>query len=138
MAMKDLLSHIKTSTALDTAAISSDTTTNGNAIHMKGFESAVISFHSGAYTDGTYTPLILEGDTNVVGAATAVADDDLLPTGTGQEAAQAISAANTTKQIGYRGRKEWIFASVVSTGTSSGATIGATAIQGSASKIPTS
>ena len=100
MAMKDLESSLKASTALDIAAISSDTTTDGNAIDMQGFESVMAAYHSGAYTDGTYTPLVLEGDTNVVGAATAVADADLLPSGTGQEASAAISAANTTTKLG--------------------------------------
>ena len=138
MAMKDLESSLKASTALNIAAISSDTTTDGNAIDMQGFESVMAAYHSGAYTDGTYTPLVLEGDTNVVGAATPVADADLLPSGTGQEASAAISAANTTTKIGYRGTKRYVFFSVVSTSTSSGATVGATAIQGHASEMPVS
>lgn len=136
MAMRDIESKLKASTALDIQAISSDTTTNGNAIDMQGFESVIGVYHSGAYTDGTYTPAVLEGDDNNVSNASAVADADLLPTGTGQEAAAAIGAANTTSKIGYRGTKRYVFFSVVSTSTTTGATVGATAIQGNASDAP--
>lgn len=138
MAMKDLESSLKASTALDTRLRSSDTTIDGNAIDMQGFESVMATYHVGAYNDGTYTPLVLEGDTNVVGAATAVADADLLPSGTGQEASAAISAGDTTTKIGYRGTKRYVFFSVVCTNTTSGATVGATAIQGHASEMPVS
>ena len=138
MAMRDIESKLKASTALATQAISSDTTTNGSAIDMSGYEAIVASYHTGALTDGTYTPIVLEGDDTNVQNASAVADADLLPSGTGQETSAAISVANTTTQVGYRGTKRYVFFGVVSSDTTTGATVGATAIQGCPNKAPIS
>lgn len=138
MAMKDIESILLASTALPAQSIATDTTTNGSAIDMQGYESVMATYFTGAYTDGDYTPLVLEGDDTNVSNASAVADADLLPSGTGQEAAAVISAANTVTQMGYRGTKRYIFFSVVSANTTTGATVGAIAVQGHPAKAPTS
>lgn len=119
--------------ARNTAAISTDTTTAGTIIDTRGYEAVEFIFFSGARTDGTYTPLIEESDDSGLSGSNAVADEDLL----GTEAAAAISAANTVKRIGYVGHKRYVRLSVVSTGTSSGATVGAVAILGRANVRPT-
>jgi hypothetical protein len=125
MASFDLHNDVLGAVALNTAAITSSTTTAGNIIDMSGFEGLEFFIQSGARTDGTYTPLIEEGDEDDLGDAAAVADENLL----GTEAAAAVAAANTVKRIGYRGHKRYVRLSIVSTGVTSGATVGATAVK---------
>ena len=136
MALKDMESQMKEVVALPIQAISSDTTTNGAAVDMQGYEAVTFLPVAGAVTDGDYTPLILEGDDSNVSNASAVADADLLPSGTGQEASAALDTANTASKIGYRGTKRYVFCSIVSANTASGATVGVVGIQECPSKAP--
>lgn len=122
----DQASELSPAVALNTAAISSSTTTAGNIIDTQGFNALTFILSVGARTDGTYTPLIEEGDDSGLSDAAAVADSDLV----GTEAGAVISAANTVKKIGYVGSKRYVRLSVVSTSVTSGATVGATAIKG--------
>ena len=133
MAKKDQLSDIKELNAFDIQAISSDTTTNGDIIDTQGYESVSFVFQSGTITDGDYTVLIQEGDDSGLSDASAVADADLLPVGTGQEAAASFDADtddNLVTKIGYRGSKRYVRFNVVSTNTTTGGTVGAIAILG--------
>jgi len=133
MATQDLLELTKESVALDVQTINTDTTTDGNNIDMTGYQSVMFAYFTGSYTDGDYEPLIEEADDDGTGSPdtySAVADADLLPTGTGQEAARSLGAANAINQIGYRGNKKFVRLAIVSTSTTTGATVGAIAIQG--------
>lgn len=127
MATQDIQAVVNQVNALDAATISSNTTTVGNSVDMQGYESVVFTGQVANYTDGTYTPLLEESDDN--STFTAVADDDLLPTGTGQEASAALGAAGTFK-IGYRGTSRYLRLSIVSTSVTTGANVAAFAIQG--------
>lgn len=127
MSKYDLHNNILQKVARNTAAISTNTTSAGTIIDTQGFESLEFLLHTGARTDGTYTPLIEHGDDVSLSDAAAVDDDDLL----GTEAGAALAAANSASRIGYRGSKRYVRLSVVSTSVSSGATVGATAILGS-------
>lgn len=126
MASFDMHSDVFGVVAKNTAAISSSTTTAGNIIDTQGYEGLEFFIQSGARTDGTYTPLIEEGDEADLSDAAAVADEDLV----GTEAGAAISAANAIKRIGYVGHKRYVRLSIVSSDVTSGATIGATAVLG--------
>lgn len=126
MSKYDLHNNILQKVARNTAAISSDTTTAGIIIDTQGFESLEFLLHTGARTDGTFTPLIEHGDDPSLSDAAAVDDADLL----GTEAGAALAAANSSSRIGYRGSKRYVRLSVVSSGVTSGATVGATAILG--------
>lgn len=126
MSKYDLHNNILQKVARNTAAISSTTTTAGNIIDTQGFESLEFLLHTGAWTDGTFTPLVEHGDAANLSDAAAVDDDDLL----GTEAGAALAAANSSSRIGYRGSKRYVRLSVVSSGVTSGATVGATAILG--------
>jgi hypothetical protein len=132
MATKDLKNNIDDSIGIDIQAISSDTTTAGNIIDSSGFESVTFIQATGAYTDGTYTLLIEDGDDAGLSDATAVADDFLI----GTEAATALSAANSSSMIGYNGKKRYVRASIVSTSTTSGATAGCIVVRGDALTNP--
>jgi hypothetical protein len=129
--MQDISKELNLAIALNATAISSNTTTAGTAIDLQGYEALLLEIRSHAWTDGTYTPLVEESDASGSGY-TAVADDDL----TILEADAAIGAANTVKKIGYVGHKRYVRLSIVSTGVTSGANIGATAIRGHARHNP--
>jgi len=120
--MQDLKNNIKVSAALNIAAITSNTTINGNSVDLLGYNGATFVISSGARTDGTFTPLIVDSDDNSIFAAV---DDKFL---IGLEADAAISAANTLKKIGYVGSKRYVQLRIVSTSVTSGATLGASAI----------
>lgn len=136
---QDLHSNVKQSMALDVQAISTDTTTAGNIIDMKGFDSLEFLIFSGTLTDGSYTPLIEHGDDSGLSDAAAVDDAELLPSGTGQEATAAFADTDddTAKRIGYRGEKRYVRLSLVSASTTSGGTLGAVALQGHPQDTPT-
>ena len=139
MAGKDLHSNVKELMGLNAQTISSDTTTNGNIIDTAGYESVVLVFFSGTVTDGTYTPLVQEGAASDLSDAAAVADADLLPDGTGQEATAIFEAAddNAVEKLGYRGSKRYIRPNFVSASTSTGATsMGCIAILGHPTHMP--
>lgn len=127
--MKDMKNNIKVSNALNVQAIATNTTTAGAIIDTKGYGSLTFAFQTGAVTDGDYTLLIEEGDSATLTDAAAVADVDLL----GTEAKASFTADtddNKVSKIGYRGTKRYVRLSVVSTNVTTGATVGATAIQG--------
>lgn len=133
MASQDLKNNIHVTKALNIAAISSSTTTAGVEIDTAGYESVTFVIESGAYTDGTFTPLVQESDTSGSYSG-SVADADLI----GTEADAALSAAHGRSLVGYNGKKRYVKLSIVSTSVSSGATVGATAILGHARHNPVS
>ena len=132
---KELFSTVSASVAFNNQAISTDTTTNGNIIDTRGYESILFVMQSATLTDGTYTPLIQEGDDSGLSDAAAVADADLTDT----EADQAFAATddNATKKIAYVGSKRYVRLNIVSASTSSGGTLGAVAILGHPLSAPT-
>lgn len=138
MAYKDIEAVLGAEVALNTQAVSTDTTTNGEAINLSGFEGVLFVPFAGALTDGGYTPLIQESDDSNISNATNVADADLLPSGTGQEASAALDTSNTASKIGYRGTKQYVFCSLVSANTTTGGDVGVVAIKGHPKQAPVS
>ena len=132
--MRDLHNNIKAEVALDTTSISSDTTTAGNIIDMQGFGSVEFVMQSGTLTDGTYTPLIEEGDASNLSDAAAVADSDLL--GTEAAAAFASTDDNAVNKIGYIGNKRYVRLSIVSASTTTGGTLSAVSVKSNAGDLP--
>lgn len=131
----DMYNDIKELNAFDIQTVSTDTTTNGEIIDLKGYESCTFVFQTGTVTDGDYTVLIQEGDESNLSDAAAVADADLL----GTEAAASFTADdddNKVSKIGYIGDKRYVRFNIVSTNTSSGAVIGSVAILGHAHTKP--
>ena len=129
MPNREITGLIKKEIALNAATIATDTTTVGNAIGTKGYDGGVnFSIFSGAYTDGTYTPILTECATEG-GSYTAVADIDLVKddetSSTGAEAQAVITSANAVFKLGYKGILPFVKLTIVSTSTSSGALIGA-------------
>lgn len=135
MAKKDMHNNILQKVALDIQAITTDTTTVGNIIDTKGFQSLEFINVSGTITDGDYALLIEHGDADDLSDAAAVADADLL----GTEAAASFDANDDDRalRIGYKGQKRYVRASLVSTNTTSGGTLGVVAILGCANVAKT-
>ncbi len=116
---KDLHNHIKPLVAFNSATISSSTTTAGNIIDTKGYGAVEFLLSCGTRTDGTYTPLIEEGDDSGLSDAAAVDDANLF----GTEALAAMSATNAIKKVGYRvGKYRYVRLSMVSSGVTTGCT----------------
>ena len=128
MAKRELYSTTAPVVALNTSAISSDTTTNGVIIDTAGYESILFVIQSGTLADGTYTPLIQEGNDSGLSDAASVAEGDL----TNTEASVAFAATddNAVKSIAYVGDKRYVRLNIVSASTSSGGTLGAVAVKG--------
>jgi hypothetical protein len=136
MATRDLHNNIEPSVALNTTAISSDTTTNGtNIVDTAGFESVEFLIQSGTLTDGTYTPSITEGDASDLSGGNAVAASDLIGTIAG--ATFAATDDNKVKRLGYKGSKRYVRLNITSASTSTGGTIGAIAVLGHPHDAPT-
>lgn len=135
--MLDQKSDLKSVVALTPrAAIATNTTTAGAIIDLKGYESCTFSIISGVLTDGAYAVLIEEGDAANLSDAAAVADADLV--GTEAAAGFASTDDSTSKTIGYVGTKRYVRLSIVSTSTSSGGFLAATAILGNPHNAPVS
>lgn len=122
--------NIAVQRAMNIQAISTDTTTDGSAIDLQGYESCTFVMEAGAITDGDYTLVLEESSTGSFGGEeTAVADTDLI----GTEALASFTADDDDHKVGtvgYIGSQRYVRATVVSTSTSTGATIGVLAILG--------
>jgi hydrogenase maturation factor len=133
MPRAEIASKLETRIALSPRVINTDTTTVGAIIDLQeNNRGAMLAIMSGTVTDGSYVPLIEEGDASNLSDASAVADADLYRKGVaaGQEADATFVAAddNKIKKISYLGKKRYIRLSIVSTGTTTGALISAFAI----------
>lgn len=125
--MFDLKNDIKVDKALSVGAISSNTTTAGDAITFNGFNSLTFVIQSGTLTDGTYTPKIEDSEDGVTYAEVTDATKLL---GTIANATFIATDDNKVKTIGYIGNKPYVKLSIVSSGVTSGGTLAATVIKG--------
>lgn len=124
--MRDLHNLISAAIALNPAAITSNTTTNGTGVDLKGFESCDFAIASGTLTDGSYAVTVQESDDNSTFADAAAVD--LL----GSNPSFASTDDNVLKTVGYRGSKRYVRIKVVSTSVTTGGTVAAVAIRGRA------
>lgn len=123
MKSTDLHNQISISAGIALTAVADGEDVAGNIIDMQGCDALEFIFQVGAYTDGSVTPLIEEGDDSGLSDAAAVADIDLL----GTENAAALSAAGVSK-IGYIGNKRYVRATAV-TAAGSTLSVGAVAVK---------
>lgn len=113
------------SAGLNVQIITTDTTTQGVIIDTKGAEALEFLIYSGTITDGTYTPKLEDGDDAALSDAADI--DSSLLTNTIANATFTDSDDNAVKKIGVVNHKRYVRLSLVSTGTSSGGTLGAVA-----------
>lgn len=121
--MHDLHTKISEKVALNIAAITTNTTTNGASVERTGSESLEFVIQSGVLTDGAYAVNVQHSDDGSVWAD-AVAADDLL----GAEPSFAATDDNVVKSVGYIGGKKFARIQIVSTGVTTGGTLGAVAV----------
>ena len=119
--MYDLHNNIRRKRSISPVAIgTTGTGKTGVVVDTAGFESVEFEFDYGTITatNATITPTVFHGDTT--GAMTSIADADLI----GTEALAGIAAAatrtsgtskNVSKRLGYRGKKRYVQAKLVST-----------------------
>ena len=130
----DLHSNVKQEVALDSQDITTDTTTVGNIIDTVGFESIEFVIQSGVITDGAYALVLEQGDDSGLSDAAVVPTDEVLGVLTGFVAADD----NAAKRVGSIGKKQFQRLSIVSTGTSTGATkFSSVAVRGHPKSAPT-
>ena len=128
----DLHNRIDDLVAMTSQTIASDTTTVGEIIDSKGFESLEFIAQSGTITDGAYAFLLEESDDSGMSGATVVSADETLGSLTGF----ADSDDDATIRVGSIGKKRFQRLSLVSTGTSSGGVFSAIAVLGHAHTNP--
>jgi hypothetical protein len=108
----------------------------GNIIDTQGFEGLEFIISGLTITDGTYTPLIEDGNAADLSDVGTVAEQYLIgatlngvsPVYTAEQDA-AITVSNTAKSIGYVGKKRYVRLSLVSTNVSSGGFLQAVALE---------
>jgi len=106
---------------------------NGTGIDTREHDSAMIVFHFGVVTDGTFTPSIEESDSQGSGfTAVAAADQE----GT-LSAVTSGGGGSAAQRAGYKGNKRFIRGVITESGSSTGALAGATVHRGHAHGAPT-
>ena len=125
MAVNDIRSDIQNSVAL-TAAISTDTTTNGSAIDTADFEGGLMfTVALNNFTDGTYNFTLQEATDSAFTTPVAIIDGSDKMIGT--LAALTLTAASVTNtvllNVGVISNLQFVRLNCVSTSTSTGADV---------------
>lgn len=121
MAVKDIRSNLK-QTLILAGPIGTDTTTAGAILDTADFELGLM-FLAGAtiYVDGTYVLLIEESDDSGMAGADVITGDKLI--GPLPSVSAVTSDGEVFQTVGVISNKRYVRASVVSTGTTTGATM---------------
>lgn len=157
MAQRDIHNIVKTSSAVNSASITSSTTTTGNIIDTQGYEGVEFILQAGAMTDGTYTPSIVAGDNSALTDGVVVPVQYLIGTTNvidtladqrpdyGSPIVAAIADAtftgstdsNKTKRIGTVTPYRYVRLDIVSTAVTTGGRLAAIGLLGWAHVNPT-
>lgn len=121
--MRDLHNNIDAVIALNSVEITSDTTTNGAIIDLKGLNSIEFIVQSGAITDGDYLFSVEVGESADLSDGFSTFEGLL-----GGEISFTSADSNKIKKIGYIGNKRYLRLSIFSSNTSSGGFFSAIAI----------
>ena len=114
--------------ALETQTIATDTTTTGTIIDTAGYDNGIyFAVNVGAYSDGTYTLKIQDGDNSALSDAAVIPAAQLIWPSMPAPAAAIVEGTSLPKQ-GIFGQKRYVRADIVSTATSSGADVTVIAI----------
>lgn len=109
------------------AAITTNTNTDGAIIDTVGYESLEFYLASGTITDGTYTAQLFHGNDPALADGVQLTGEEVL----GSAVFAPTGDSNETRRIGYVGKKRYVRLRIVSTGVTTGGTIGAIAVLGS-------
>lgn len=104
------------------ALITTDTTTNGAIIDTAEYDLGnSFLMHIGLYTDGTYTMQIQESDDSGMSGATLVSGDQII--GTLPVLSAVTASGGVIAEVGVISNKRFLRAQIVSTSTSTGASV---------------
>jgi len=121
----DLHNEATSRVGLNIAAITTNTTTSGAIIDTAQYEALEFYIQSATLTDGTYTAQIWHGNDSGLSDAVQLTGEEVLGS-----AVFILTDDNKTKRIGYVGKKRYVQLRIVSTGVTTGGTLGAVAVLG--------
>ncbi len=127
--MREKISDKQVIVGINPTAVSSDTTTAGAIIDARDCDALTFIILVSTFTDGVYTPLVNESDDSGMSGETATADADLYSPGSGAAEANAALSAAGDSMISYLGIKSYVTCDIVSTGTTTGATVTVLAVK---------
>lgn len=130
--MRDLKNNLGAAASLNPAARTASA--DGAGVDLDGFDSAMVVFAIGLYTNGSFTPLVKESDDNVTFTEVAAADLEGSLT-----VIDDVSDDNTVQRVGYKGNKRYIAACVAegsSPAPGTGLVIGGSVVRGHAHGTP--
>ncbi len=128
MAVNDIRSNLKRTIVMSTVITTDTTTVTGTILDTANYELGLMfDALSPSYTDGTYTLQIVESDDSGMSGSTVVTGDKLI--GPLPVVSAGIAQGTDLDTVGVISTKRYVRANVVSTATSSGATIEISATQ---------
>jgi len=128
MAIKEQATNQIVINALESQVIDTDTTTTGAIIDTADYDNGIyFAMSASAYTDGTYTLKIEDGDDSGLSDAADIPAAQLVY-GTLPALAAALAEGVALSKEGIFGNKRYVRASIVSTDTDTGATVEVLAI----------
>jgi hypothetical protein len=128
--MRDLRSNIDVAASLQPAARTNGTAT-GSTVDRRGYDSALISFAFGAWTDGTHTPSVQHSTDGTSWDAAGTADLQ----GT-LAAVSGTAGQNAVQRVGYVGNRRFVRAMMVTATSTTGALSAAHVVRGNAHVAP--
>jgi len=117
-----------------TVALRTNGTVNGTSVDLHenkdASRSAMLIVHTGTITDGSHAVILQESDDNSAWSTVAAADL--------QGSAPTIASTDDDAifELGYRGSKRYLRASVTTSGATTGGTFGATILRGFPRRTP--
>ena len=132
--MRQSLYNVARAKATLTVALRTNGTVNGTTVDLHenkdASRSAMLVVHTGTITDGTHAVILQESDDNSAWGTVGAADL--------QGAAPSIAATDddTVFELGYKGSKRYLRASVTTSGATTGGTFGATIVRAFPRRAP--
>ncbi|WP_318203022.1 hypothetical protein [Streptomyces sp. SCL15-4] len=132
--MRQSLYNVARAKATLTVAVRTNGTVNGTSVDLHenkdASRSAMLIVHTGTITDGTHAVVLQESDDNSTWSTVAAADLQ------GSALSIASTDDDTVFELGYKGSKRYLRASVTTSSATSGGTFGATIVRAFPRRTP--
>jgi hypothetical protein len=132
--MRQSLYNVARAKATLTVALRTNGTVNGTTVDLNenkdASRSAMLVVHTGTITDGSHAVILQESDDNSAWSTVAAADLQ------GTAPTIASTDDDTLFELGYKGSKRYLRASVTTSGATTGGTFGATILRGFTRRTP--
>jgi len=129
MANRDLENRVSVAISLNPAARTASA--NGSTVDLQGYDSAVIVFTFGTWTDGTHTPSVQH---STDGSSWTTCDTNSL--NGSFTAVSSGGGSGTVQKIGYTGGYRYVRAVLTVAGATTGALSSANVLRGHPSQMP--